>query len=90
MFDFGNNYIKFPNGLITQWGTGIAPNGNDLVRFNKPFKTMDYQVFATDNGPGTHIIGTVLDTTATFRLYGTNPTELKYKSTGFRWLAIGY
>ena len=90
LFDFGNNYIKFPNGLIIQWGTGTAPNGNDLVRFNKPFKTMNYQVFATDNGPGTHIIGTVLDTTETFRLYGTNPTELKYKSTGFRWLAIGF
>lgn len=90
LFDFGNNYIKFPNGLIIQWGTGIAPNGNDLVRFNKPFKTMNYQVFATDNGPGTHIMGTALDTTETFRLYGTNPTELKYKSTGFRWLAIGY
>lgn len=51
---------------------------------------MNHQIFATDNGPGTHIIGTVLDTTETFRLYGTNPVELKYKSTGFRWLAIGY
>ena len=90
LFSFESNFLKFPNGLIIQWGTGIAPNGNDLVRFNKPFKTMNYQIFATDNGPGTHIIGTVLDTTATFRLYGTNPTELKYKSTGFRWLAIGY
>ena len=90
LFSFESNFLKFPNGLIIQWGTGIAPSGNDLVRFNKPFKTMNYQIFATDNGPGTHIIGTVLDTTATFRLYGTNPTELKYKSTGFRWLAIGY
>ena len=90
MFSFGSNFLNFPNGLIIQWGTGIAPNGNDLVRFHKPFKTMNYQIFATDNGPGTHIIGTVLDTTATFRIYGTNPTELKYKSTGFRWLAIGY
>ena len=90
LFSFGSNFLKFPNGLIIQWGSGIVPNGNDLVRFNTPFKTMNYQIFATDNGPGTHIIGTVLDTTATFRLYGTNPTELKYKSTGFRWLAIGY
>ena len=90
LFSFGSNFLKFPNGLIVQWGAGTAANGNDLVRFNTSFKTMNHQIFATDNGPGTHIIGTVLDTTATFRLYGTNPTELKYKSTGFRWLAIGY
>lgn len=90
LFSFESNFLKFPNGLIIQWGTGIAPNGNDLVRFNKPFKTINYQIFATDNGPGTHITGTAPDTTATFRLYGTNPVELKYKSTGFRWLAIGY
>lgn len=90
LFSFGSNFLKFPNGLIIQWGSGIVPNGNDLVRFNTSFKTMNHQIFATDNGPGTHIIGTVLDTTATFRLYGTNPTELKYKNTGFRWLAIGY
>ena len=90
LFSFESNFLKFPNGLIIQWGTGIAPNGNDLVRFNKPFKTINYQIFATDNGPGTHITGTAPNTTATFRLYGTNPVELKYKSTGFRWLAIGY
>ena len=88
LFGFGSNFLKFPNGLIIQWGAGTAPNGNDLIRFNTPFKTMNHQIFATDNGPGTHIIGTVLDTTETFRIYGTNPTELKYKSTGFRWLAI--
>ena len=90
MFSFGINFLKFPNGLIIQWGAGTAPNGNDIVRFNTPFKTMNHQIFATDNGPGTHIIGTVLDTLETFRLYGTNPTELRYKSTGFRWFAIGY
>lgn len=90
LFGFGSNFLKFPNGLIIQWGAGTAPNGNDLIRFNTPFKTMNHQIFATDNGPGTHIIGTVLDTTETFRIYGTNPTELKYKSTGFRWLAIGF
>ena len=51
---------------------------------------MNHQIFATDNGPGTHIIGTVIETTETFRIYGTNPAELKYKHTGFRLFAIGY
>lgn len=90
LFSFGSNFLKFPNDLIIQWGAGTAPNGNDLIVFNTPFKTMNHQILAIDNGPGTHILGTTLVTTETFRIYGTNPVELKYKSTGFRWFAIGF
>lgn len=90
LFEFGENWIKYPNDLIEQWGESHASNGNDIFDFNIPFKTMNYQIVATDNGPGTHIIGLIKNSTSSFRLYGTNPVELKYKGTGFRWLAIGY
>ena len=90
LFEFGENWIKYPNDLIEQCGESHASNGNDIFNFNIPFKTMNYQIVATDNGPGTHIIGLIKNSTSSFRLYGTNPVELKYKGTGFRWLAIGY
>lgn len=90
LFEFGEDWIKYPNNLIEQWGESYASDGNDIINFNIPFKTMNYQIVATDNGPGTHIVGVTKDSTSSFRLYGTNPVELKYKRTGFRWLAIGY
>lgn len=90
LFDFGNNYIKFPNGLIIQWGAGIAQNGNDLVNLNTPFKSLNYQIVVSDDGPGTHVIGTTPVSNATFKLYGTDPNGLRYTKTGFRWLAIGF
>ena len=90
LFGFGSNFLKFPNGLIIQWGAGAAPNGNDVIRLNIPFKSVDYQIVVSDDGPGTHAIGTVPVTNEAFKLFGTELGSLKYTKTGFRWLALGF
>ena len=90
LFSFGSNFLKFSNGLIIQWGTGTAPNGNDVIRLNIPFKSVDYQIVVSDDGPGTHAIGTVPVTNEAFKLFGTELGSLKYTKTGFRWLAVGF
>jgi len=90
LFTFGKNWIKFPFGLTIQWGANTALNGNDLINLNTPFKSTDYQIVVSDDGPGTHVIGTVPVTNEAFKLFGTDPGSLKYTKTGFRWLAVGF
>ena len=90
LFTFGKNWIKFPFGLTIQWGANTAPNGNDLINLNTPFESTDYQIVVSDDGPGTHAIGTVPVTNEAFKLFGTELSSLKYAKTGFRWLAIGF
>lgn len=90
LFTFGKNWIKFPFGLTIQWGANTAPNGNDLINLNTPFESTDYQIVVSDDGPGTHVIGTVPVTNEAFKLFGTDPGSLKYTKTGFRWLAVGF
>ena len=90
LFTFGKNWIKFSFGLIIQWGSGTALNGNDVIRLNTSFESTDYQIVVSDDGPGTHVIGTVPVTNEAFKLFGTDPGSLKYTKTGFRWLAVGF
>lgn len=90
LFNFGKDWVSFPNGLKIQWGFSIAQNGDDIVRLISPFKSSDYQVVACDSGGGTYITGMTPLTNKTFKACGRDPYTLAYKSFGFRWVAIGY
>lgn len=93
LFSSGNNWIKFPNGLIMQWGFILIPNGNDLVNLNTSFRDTNYQIIVSDSGAGTHKIGAKPLDRNRFQAYGRAPgaaASAGYVSSGFRWIAIGY
>lgn len=90
LFEFGANWIKYPNGLIEQWGIATAPNGNDLINLNIPFETMNYQTIVSDSGGGVHSISSSPVSKTQFKAYGKPNGSQTYAKSGFRWFAIGY
>ena len=92
LFDFGNNYIKFPSGLIIQWGTEYLSTGaGTTINLKVAFKTTSYSVSATDGGAGTYILGISDHQINSFRVFNRVPGTNFY-ATGnfFRWIAVGY
>lgn len=92
LFDFGNNYIKFPSGLIIQWGTEYLSTGaGTTINLKVAFKTVNYSVSATDGGAGTYILGISDHQINSFRVFNRIPGSNLY-ATGnfFRWIAVGY
>ena len=92
MFDFGNNYIKFPNGLIIQWGTEYLSTGaGTTINLKVAFKTVNYSVSAIDGGAGTYILGIDNHQINSFRVFNRIPgTNLYATGNYFRWIAVGY
>lgn len=92
LFNFGNNYIKFSNGLIIQWGTEYLSTGaGTTINLKVAFKTTDYSVSATDGGAGTYILGISDHQINSFRVFNRVPgTNLYATGNFFRWIAIGY
>lgn len=92
LFDLGNNYIKFPSGLIIQWGTEYLSTGaGTTINLKVAFKTTSYSVSATDGGAGTYILGISDHQINSFRVFNRVPGTNFY-ATGnfFRWIAVGY
>nr|DAW76217.1 MAG TPA: putative tail fiber protein [Caudoviricetes sp.] len=92
LFDLGNNYIKFPSGLIIQWGTEYLSTGaGTTINLKVAFKTVNYSVSATDGGAGTYILGISDHQINSFRVFNRIPGSNLY-ATGnfFRWIAVGY
>ena len=90
LFSSGNNWVRFPNGLVMQWGIATAPNGNDLINLNIPFETMNYQTIVSDSGGGVHSISSSPVSKTQFKAYGKPNGSQTYAKSGFRWFAIGY
>jgi hypothetical protein len=92
LFIFGNNYIKFPNGLIIQWGTEYLSSGaGTTINLKVAFKTANYSVSATDGGAGTYILGISDHQINSFRVFNRIPgTNLYATGNFFRWIAVGY
>ena len=90
LFTFGDGWVKFPFGLIIQWGETLIPNGNNVITLPVSYKNSNsYQIVISDAGAGTHRIGAVPVNGNQFRAYGKNPNN-EFASTGVRWQTIGY
>ena len=84
LFIFGNNYIKFPNGLIIQWGTEYLSSGaGTTINLKVAFKTANYSVSATDGGAGTYILGISDHQINSFRVFNRIPGTNLYATGNF-------
>ena len=92
LFILGNNYIKFPSGLIIQWGTEYLSTGaGTTINLKVAFKTTNYSVSATDGGAGTYILGISDHQINSFRVFNRIPGSNLYAAGNFfRWIAVGY
>lgn len=88
-----NNYVKFKNGLIIQWGETSSTNP---VNLPIPFKNTNYIVLASSTSVGNQGNGwTQIETrtTTSFKLRFQNYENSHYSSSYTRpcvWLAVGY
>ena len=96
----GNNYIKFPNGLLIQYGINSftsLTNGilSTTITFGQSFVNTDFIVITTASRNGTAYITSVIgDCNASANITHTKTTAvISAKGTnvncGFNWLAIG-
>lgn len=94
-----NGYYKSPNGVFTQWGSGVITAGNLLVGFPLTFTNAAVSVVLNDNdasgwsSTNYTVYGASGLTPAGFTAYGTtwNGSTFVAATTGhFNYLAIGY
>lgn len=76
-------YIKFPNGLIAQFGQGTASNTGTVVTFPTAFPTQCFAVLATQVG-STHLDVSANNlTTTNVTLYCSSTEPASYLALGF-------
>lgn len=76
-------YIKFPNGLIVQFGQGTASNVGTVVTFPTTFPTQCFAVLATQVG-STHLgVSANNLTTANVNLYCVSTEPVSYIALGY-------
>ena len=76
-------YIKFPNGLIVQFGQGTASSAGTVVTFPTTFPTQCFAVLATQVG-STHVTISANNlTTTNVTLYAASTEPASYIALGF-------
>lgn len=89
LFSFGNGWVKFPFGLIIQWGELVAQNGHGYVNLPTHFKKRNYQIITCDTGGGAHRTGSAPVDEGRFEAFGRDGSG-ELRTTGIRWQAIGF
>lgn len=89
LFTFGNDWVKFSSGLIIQWGEVAVQNGKGYVNLPIRFKNRNYQIITSDTGGGAHRTGAAPVDEGRFEAFGRDGSG-ELRSTGIRWIAIGF
>ena len=86
-----NGYVKFPNGIIIQWGF-LSTNGSSsgqTITYPITFPNAMIISSASDQGPGMNTGALVNLSTSQGTLYAGSSSGT-YTATGLGWIAIGY
>ena len=89
-----NGYIKRPDGIIEQWGTGVARGSNGingtLLNFPIAFPNSCITIVSTDYGYGCNVLAIVPFNQTQYKVWGKSMSTNGYSDTIFAFRAIGY